>query len=70
MRYAMRDAGLTQFTEDLLEHGYKEMTFPPGPAGEYCMEKVGEMEVASVLCSMYSCVCGCITYVHSFSIIM
>lgn len=45
MRYAMRAAGLTQFSEDLLEHGYKEMTFPPGPGGEYCMNKVAHEDV-------------------------
>lgn len=33
MRYAMRRAGLTEFTEDLLTRGYKEVLFPK-PVGE------------------------------------
>jgi kynurenine 3-monooxygenase len=35
----MRDVGATQFAEDLLEHGYKELTFPATPDGSYAMNK-------------------------------
>ncbi|KAF4656418.1 hypothetical protein FOL47_008918 [Perkinsus chesapeaki] len=34
LRYALKDAGVLTFTEDMLDHDYKELTFPPLPTAE------------------------------------
>lgn len=39
IRNAMVESGISQFTLDYLEYGYKELTMPPGPAGKHQMAK-------------------------------
>ena len=39
VRRAMTGQLGARVTEDMLEHGYKELTLPPGPGGTYAIEK-------------------------------
>jgi kynurenine 3-monooxygenase len=39
IRNAMVEHGISRFTLDYLEYGYKELTIPPGPNGRHQMEK-------------------------------
>ena len=39
VRAAMADAGVATVTQELLEHGYKELHIPPGPDGSWLLEK-------------------------------
>lgn len=38
LRMSMREAGRMTFTEHYLEYGYKELSIPASPSGEFCME--------------------------------
>lgn len=39
IRTAMVERGISQFTQDYLEYGYKELTIPPGPNGKHRIER-------------------------------
>ena len=39
VRGAMVDAGVSQAAQTMLEHGYKELTIPPGPNGTWQLER-------------------------------
>jgi kynurenine 3-monooxygenase len=39
MRHCLAEQGLTVTTEVALQHGYKELSIPAGPAGEYRLER-------------------------------
>lgn len=39
IRNDMVGRGISQFTQDYLEYGYKELTIPPGPNGKHIMER-------------------------------
>lgn len=39
VRTAMEEKGLAQFTEDVLDYGYKELVIPPGDNGRHRIEK-------------------------------
>jgi kynurenine 3-monooxygenase len=39
IRTAMVERGISQFTQDYLEYGYKELTIPPGPNGKHLIER-------------------------------
>lgn len=39
VRNAMHTKGKIKFTEDFLEHGYKELRIPPGEGGSFLLEK-------------------------------
>jgi kynurenine 3-monooxygenase len=39
VRKAMEEKGLAQFTEDVLDYGYKELVIPPGENGKHRIEK-------------------------------
>ncbi len=38
VRTALQDAGRFNFSQEYLDHGYKELTIPPGPDGTFLME--------------------------------